>query len=197
MWNEMGELQLKFLIEQGLQPEHYFLDVGCGSLRAGVKVIPYLEPGRYFGVDQEQSLLTAGRMELGEELWQKHQPTLMPMDDFRVGELGQQFDFAVAQSVWSHISLNLIMRCAYNVDKVLVPGGVFFATIFVNPFGRQHTDSIQRVGGTFQTNYDRDPFHYAVDTMAWVAEGTSLEFEYIGEWGHPREQQMLKFTKRA
>jgi hypothetical protein len=43
------DFQIKFLIEAGLEPEHYFCDLGCGTLRVGLPVIEYLAPGRYFG----------------------------------------------------------------------------------------------------------------------------------------------------
>ena len=41
MWEELGRLQKRFLIEQGLKPDHRFLDMGCGSLRAGVPLTDF------------------------------------------------------------------------------------------------------------------------------------------------------------
>src|SRR5919108_2955123 len=51
LWEEYGELCRDYLIAQGLLPEHRLLDFGCGTGRLARKVVPYLEPGRYFGVD--------------------------------------------------------------------------------------------------------------------------------------------------
>ena len=59
-WDAIGALQLSFLRAHGLKPEHTLLDVGCGSLRAGVHLVPYLNAGNYFGIDLNQSLLDAG-----------------------------------------------------------------------------------------------------------------------------------------
>lgn len=193
-WDVMGQHQLDFLRGRGLEPGHVFLDVGCGSLRAGVHLIPYLEPGNYYGIDQEQTLLDAGRtIELGEARFQQYRPTLVAMSDFGFERLGQTFDMAIAQSVFTHISLNLIMRCIYNLAPVMRSGGTFFATFFENEHGQRYTDSINR--GHRVTHYDRDPFHYHPDTLRWVCEGTGLELEVIGEWGHPRGQRMLAFHK--
>ena len=50
-WEEIGRLQFDFLVRQGLMPEHFFLDVGCGSWRGGVHFVDYLLSHRYFGVD--------------------------------------------------------------------------------------------------------------------------------------------------
>ena len=35
IWEVMGKLQFDFLVKQGLRPNHVFLDIACGSLRAG------------------------------------------------------------------------------------------------------------------------------------------------------------------
>src|SRR4051812_34947169 len=63
-WDAMGELQKNFLLAQGLQPDHDFLDVGCGALRAGIQLMPHLEPGRYCGMDASADILAAARVEL-------------------------------------------------------------------------------------------------------------------------------------
>src|SRR5207248_6045542 len=47
----LGRYVFEFLVESGCRPDHRVLDFGCGALRAGVHVIPYLNAGNYFGVD--------------------------------------------------------------------------------------------------------------------------------------------------
>lgn len=71
-WDELGELQLEFMIAQGLRPEHRLLDVGCGALRAGIRFVDYLQPAGYYGIDINQTLLDAGfERELPEHLRSK------------------------------------------------------------------------------------------------------------------------------
>src|SRR3989449_5135255 len=60
LWDEIGQLQIDFLVSQGLMPHHRLLDIGCGSLRGGVKMIRYLDVGHYAGVDLHESLINAG-----------------------------------------------------------------------------------------------------------------------------------------
>src|SRR5215472_262077 len=68
LWEEVGQLQLDFLVAQGLMPHHRLLDIGCGSLRGGVKLIRYLCAGHYAGIDLHESLLNAGyEIELARE----------------------------------------------------------------------------------------------------------------------------------
>src|SRR5712691_3540887 len=68
LWDEIGQLQIDFLVSRGLLPHHRLLDVGCGSLRGGVKLIKYLDAGHYAGIDLHESLLDAGyEIELAKE----------------------------------------------------------------------------------------------------------------------------------
>jgi len=199
LWDEIGRLQHDFLVGQGLQPEHYLLDIGCGSLRGGVHFIAYLEPGHYYGVDKNLELLEAGRrIELPRYQLVERAPILVEMEDFDFAALGRAFEYALAHSVFTHLPLNSIIRCVMNLERVLVPGGRFYATFFENPKGKSHLGPIlhPRVDGPdLATYFDHDPYHYDVDTFRWICSSTSLRMDYIGEWGHPRSQRMLVFTK--
>jgi len=129
LWEELGKLQFDYLVDHGLRPEHYLLDVGCGPLRGGLKFIPYLEPGHYFGVDKRADVIEESlRTELPQSGLAPRRPTVLAMGDFGFERLNQNFDYAIAQSVFTHLSLNSIIRCLVNMDRVLVPGGQFFAT---------------------------------------------------------------------
>ena len=39
----------------------------------------------------------------------------------------------------------------------------------------------------------KDPYHHSINTIAAVAERLSLKFEYIGNWNHPRGQQLSRW----
>src|SRR5215469_11012365 len=119
LWEEIGQLQYDFLLAQGLRADHYFLDIACGSLRAGVKLIPYLDSGHYYGIDRDSELLRRGyELELDDEARQK-QPVLAQMEDFDFQRLGRQFDFAIAQSLFTHLPVNQITRCLMNAERAL------------------------------------------------------------------------------
>jgi SAM-dependent methyltransferase len=195
LWDEMGPRQLAFMIDMGLEPQHALLDVGCGSLRGGVHFVRYLDPGNYFGVDIDAALLDAGRSELEAAGLGGKAVTLLRDDAFRFGRLGRRFDFALAQSVFTHLPLNTIMRCLAEVERALEPGGRLFATYFENPGPRLGTEPHDAAEG-ITTHCDADPFHYDPDVFRWAVAGSSLECEALGDWGHPRNQRMLAFTKR-
>lgn len=191
----MGEKQFEYLVEQGLQPHHHFLDVGCGSLRGGIHFVRYLEPGHYCGLDIQQQLLDAGRRELDAAGIDPTSARLLQDDAFSFGRFEQQFDFALAQSVFTHLPLNTIMRCLAEIEGVLKPGGRFYATFFKHPGPRLNTESL-RQSETVTTHPDADPFHYDPDVFRWAVEGSTLDVELLGDWDHPRNQQMLRFSKR-
>jgi len=201
MWEEVGRLQFDFLVGQGLRPTDDLLDVGCGSLRGGVHYIAYLEPGRYVGVDRSAEILAAGReIELPRAGLTEKAATLVQMDDFGFERLGRAFDVAVAQSVFTHLPLNDIVRCLMKMEGALRPGGRFYATFFENPGGKRNLEPIDQpvaFGHPVTSYFDRDPFHYNVATFEWICEGTELRVEYVGDWGHPRNQRMLRFARRA
>lgn len=199
MWDEIGQLQFDFLLTQGLNRSDYLLDVGCGSLRAGVHFIKYLDAGHYYGVDKDQQLLEAGQnIELARYNLTEKNPLLFHIEDFNFTPLNMKFNYAIAQSVFTHLYLNSIIMCIMNVEKVLVPGGKFFATFYENPEGKFNLEPIcrEKADGYVYTYFDKDIFHYDFHTFEFICEGTSLEVEYIGHWNHPRNQRMLVFTKR-
>ena len=199
LWDEIGNLQFNFLKDQGLQPFNYFLDIGCGSLRGGIHFIDYLMSDHYFGIDKEKELIEAGKsIELKKETLEQKNPTLVQMENFDFFLLNQKFEYALAQSVFTHLPINSIINCVMKIDKALVPGGKFFATFFENKKGKFNLELVMhsQIDGPDSASYfDKDPFHYDFETFEWICEGTDLKATYMGNWNHPRDQKMLVFTK--
>ena len=114
MWDELGRLQFDFMAREGLKPHHKLLDVGCGSLRGRIHFIRYLDVGNYIGVDPNISLLDAGyEIELASRGLKERMPreNLICTADFAPPFPDGAFDFALAQSVFTHVSLNTIRKC--------------------------------------------------------------------------------------
>jgi SAM-dependent methyltransferase len=197
-WEEMGELQFNFLLKQGLRPDQHFLDIGCGCLRGGLHFIDYLQAGHYFGIDINQELLDAGTKELtGYNLTHKN-PVLVEMGDFEFSKLRQNFDYALAQSVFTHLPLNSIVRCIMNIEKVLVQGGRFYATFFKNPQGKFNLKPVMHPRADLPdlpTYFDKDPYHYDFETFESITLGSKLKVHYLGLWNHPWDQRMMVFEK--
>jgi cyclopropane fatty-acyl-phospholipid synthase-like methyltransferase len=193
LWDEIGNLQIEFLKAEGLSPDHRLADIGCGALRGGVHFVRYLDQGNYYGLDINASLIEAGKVELAQLGLMSKRPNLLVDDRFELTRFGVSFDYAIAVSVFTHLYMNHIARCLAEVKKVLKPEGKLFATFFEAP-SPVHLEPIEHYPGRVVTNFDADPFHYSFSEIERLSEATGLSVEYLGDWRHPRDQQMLCFS---
>lgn len=124
----MSSAQFALLHMLGLRDRHRVLDFGCGSLRLGRLLIPYLQQGGYFGIEPEAWLIEEGfARELGEDARRLKGPRFAHNDDYACDAFGTTFDFIVAQSIFSHTGMQA-GRLALNAFKpVLAPGGLILA----------------------------------------------------------------------
>lgn len=194
MWDEIGRLQFEYLVSHGLKPSHRLLDVGCGCLRGGVHFISYLADGHYYGIDKNQSLLESGRdKELPLAGLSGRQATLLCREDFDFSRFDVLFDFALAQSLFTHLPWNSILRCLVQLQMVLASDGKFFATFFEDVEGVHKTSAITHVPGDITTLPDSDPYHYEFSVFEDLAHRARLRVENLGDWNHPRAQRMMVF----
>ena len=184
-WNLMAKLQFDFLLSHGLQPHHHLWDIACGSLRAGVAFINYLERGHYHGIDRWQSLLDAGvAHELGRETFEAKRPELVASSIFEFENFSAAPDFALAQSLFTHLPVNVIELCLGNLRAYATPRTVLFASFLVSD--EPTTNSAMP--------HDHDCFYYTREQMQHQGSRCGWTAEYIGGWGHPTpEQVMMKF----
>lgn len=92
----LGKYQMQFLKQRGLQPHHTVLDYGCGAGRLGVRVIQYLDPGHYYGLDiHRRSLEAFAEYEI--PLWdlEEKRPRLLHDAESSIEYFGTQFDWIV------------------------------------------------------------------------------------------------------
>jgi hypothetical protein len=185
-WEEIGKLQYDFLRQQGLTPQSYLLDIACGSLRLGSKVIPYLEPEHYLGIEKETDLVAAGlEQELDMGLETEKRPNIVISDAFEFSKLGQKADFAIAQSLFSHLPPSLINLCFNNLHPWLSDDGVFYATYF----------EVEKPRKNASRPHDHGYFAYTKSDLVAFGETNGYSANYIGNWNHPRGQVMVEYRK--
>lgn len=193
MWEEMGQLQTEFMLSQGLRPDHNLLDIGCGCLRGGIHFIDYLDSGNYFGLDVNNSLIEAGRYELEQAGLTSKEPVLIVDDSFRFEKFKTKFDYMLSISVFTHLSFNLIVRCLSNAKQCLKPNGAYYATYFEAP-SCGHIKDVTQKPGNIVSHYDSDPYHHSIEELEFIAKITGLKLQIIGDWAHPRNQKMARFS---
>ena len=184
LWDRMGELQFEFLVGEGLEPHHYLLDIGCGSLRAGVHFIPYLEAGHYLGIEKEEELIRAGiEKELGMELYKLKKPHFVVSDVFEFEKFPVRPHYAIAQSLFTHLPMSLIDTCFRKLRGFIRDDGVFYTTYF----------EAQTEVSNPSEPHDHDVFFYTQQQMESFGARNGWLAEYIGDWGHPRGQVMVRY----
>jgi SAM-dependent methyltransferase len=140
MFDPLGMSQIELLKIFGLRSDHYVLDIGCGALAGGKYLIPYLEPGHYFGIEPQQWLIDAGiKYELGRRNLDLKRPVFSNDDEFNLSLFGQQFDFLLAHSIFSHATQVQIQKALHEAAKVMRPSGVF-ATSYMKGETDYHGD---------------------------------------------------------
>jgi len=180
-WHHIGKMQYHYLISQGLSSNHKFLDVACGSLRLGQWLIPMLDRGNYYGIDGNRKLVECG---LKEEILFNVTSIKKPNFSYNYNfdfRFIQSFDYAIAQSLFTHLTLYDISRCFYSIEQKMHPESKFYCTFFEGEDPQHHTT-------------ESDPnlwWSYTFETLQKEAQKYNLQIEYIGDWGHPAGQKLL------
>lgn len=125
----MGATQFRLLCTLGLRAHHSLLDFGCGSLRAGRLFLSYLDEGRYCGIEPNKWLIEDSiNNQIGNDLIALKKPRFDYNNDFKTDVFSQQFDFIIAQSIFSHAGSDLISTALCNFNASLKPQGLIAAT---------------------------------------------------------------------
>ena len=128
----IAAMSFNLLTTLGLRQHHSVLDIGCGSLRIGRLLIPYLNSGNYTGIEPSSWLIDEGiRRETGEDQIRLKRPRFCIDDSARSLSPDVLFDFAVAQSIFSHCGLDLVERWLGEASSHLKDCGALAATFLI------------------------------------------------------------------
>ncbi len=168
------------LVALGLRQHHALLDVGCGSLRVGRLLIPYLNAGNYFGIEPNRWLVDEGiAREVGADLVRIKRATFSFADSTRELPPAQRFDFVVAQSIFSHTGPDLLRDWLEQLAPRLGRAGALAATFLPD-------DRDEQQPGWFYPECVR----YTPRTLEALATALGLRFAPL-DWHHPRQQWAL------
>lgn len=187
-WSRIGETQFRFLIQHGLRPEHTLLDIGCWTLRGGIRFIRYLHPGNYTGIDISPEAIKVARRLVVEEGLNDLRPRLLLTSDSRFKEFsGETFDFLFAYSVFCHLPPEEIEEIFRNIGEIMGESSVFFFTF--KPSGRMKKDKSKDKKFNF-----RYPFRYFQELAR--AQGFNIELlEPPSAHNYPEKKRMAKVTQ--
>lgn len=126
-WQELVNWQFDAIKDLGIKPEHKIIDIGCGFLRAGMNLVPYLNDHHYFGVDAFKPYLNIGK-KLLSEIGVSNSFDVRFDTGFNLDQFGQTFDYAMSIAVVTHLSKKQIETLFKQLKKVMKPGGLFLMT---------------------------------------------------------------------
>jgi len=183
LYDAVGRAQFELLRRLGLERGHHVLDVGCGSLRAGRFLIPWLEADHYCGLEPEAWLVAAGiEHELGREELEARRPLFDHGRDFAFGCFARSFDFVLAHSVFSHAPVAQIRRCLAEAVVVMRPEATLLASFVPGP--RDYA------GETWA-----HCAHYRPERLVELGAERGLDAE-LPDWAHPNGQRWLVLRRR-
>lgn len=179
-WYTLGKRQYHFLISQGLEPHHNFLDVACGSLRLGQFLIPMLNIGCYYGLEAEKTLVSEGiKHEFLFDIIEKKSPKFSYGYNFDVS-FCPYYDYAIAQSLFTHLNEIDISLCFKQLNKISKKDSKFYFTFFEGDDNRNHKEE----------SHPNKVWYYSFDKLEKIASENNFNLKYIGDWGHERGQMM-------
>lgn len=182
-WLALGELQFTYLREHGLSPDTDVLEIGCGNLRAGWRLIDFLEPNRYWGIDISPDILLAANRTIVARDLQHKEPVLRLVDDLTFAWMPDaRFDVIHAHSVFSHCPLEVIDECFAHVGRILRPDG-FFDCTFNATSGREH-------------HVLHEDYYYRPGTLLALAERHGLSAQVQADWEGRHKQSKLRLRHR-
>lgn len=185
MWDTIGKLQFDFMKSRGLLPTDVLVDIACGALRAGTWFIPYLDRGHYLGLEAEPELLEiALNKELSIETRSEKEPEFVISRAFEFQKFTKAPTFGIANSLFTHLNENDILLCLSKLRDRVEPGMQCFITFREPEGGHQNPER----------SHANVSFRYSPDQMCSFGENNGFSAEFIGDWGHPRNQKMMLFT---
>ena len=177
-----SKIHFNYLKEQGLQPHHKFLDVGCGALRTGSTVIPYLQKGNYYGLDRMPELIEYGLNEvLQKEMVFDKSPNISVNEHFDFSFVNCKVDYVWCQSLMSHLNEYDIKTCLNNIKNVCHSDTQIYFTYFqMAGLERSKTEE----------SHSKVDIMYDANVMDDIVKEVGLNKVFNGEIHHPRQQWM-------
>lgn len=173
----VGAILFGTLAAAGLREHHSVLDVGCGCLRVGKLLIPFLQSGHYVGVEPDRSVLDAGILyEVGPGLIAFKKARFGIGDTFDFSEFGMSFDVAFAGSILSHTFGETAIACLRGVRSVLKEDGAFHATFIEEESALARTVGMRK-GGSGR-GWSPSGLIYARSEIAGFARATGFRTDF-------------------
>ncbi|MDF1748825.1 MAG: class I SAM-dependent methyltransferase [Alphaproteobacteria bacterium] len=128
-----AKIQVEYMKHKGMMPASKVLEYGCGILRVGLHLVPYLEDNKYVAADISDLRVEKGVRILKEQGIDPSRYSTVILTDATAKELGDdQFDFIMAHDVFAHMPLDECESCLVSLKKYLAKDGQLLVTFDVS-----------------------------------------------------------------
>jgi cyclopropane fatty-acyl-phospholipid synthase-like methyltransferase len=115
----------------GLRESHKLLDIGCGSLRCGRLLIPYLNESNYYANEPNQWLIEDAKKVLGKDIFLIKKPNIIYQDNLdKFNNI--KFDYILAQSIFSHAGSDILEKYLISLSSCFKKETLFFFTSIID-----------------------------------------------------------------
>ena len=185
-WTEGGRWGFELLRSHGLQPHHYVLEAGCGSLATAVHLLPLLDQSHYWGYEVDLGLFEAGtQIEAPRANVESTNGHFIVNDRFDFSESPYAFDFALANSFFQRLDAAGVGRCIAAVSRKLQPQGRFFVSWLEPGAAGPRTEGMP------------PPAVHSYEFLHQVAESVGATIARLDAPAHPRGDSAAVITRRA
>lgn len=177
----MAASQFSLLFHFGMREYHKILDFGCGCLRLGRLLIPFLNCKNYIGFDPNKKLYKNFILkEYSEELINIKKTNLINKIKF----IPQNLDYIMAHSIFTHTGIDLLDEYFSFLIKILNNDGFLFATFYLS---KEKSNLCK--GWKY-----KDCYGYNLDYINNLAQEKNVYCHQLN-WWHPR-QTWFCFSKK-
>ena len=174
---------MKFLKKKGVNSRSEFLDFGCGFFRLGIVLIPFLNKGKYTGIDISRKRVEAGTKMLNQAGIKKNDYTsIINKSNMNLDKiLKKKFDFIYLESVVTHMPKTDLKKLLFSFSKILKKDGSIFLT-FIK-------------GDTYKIMGTKD-FIYSFSLIKEISAKAGFEAKIDNDWADEKfPMAKLKFKK--
>jgi len=187
-FRETAQIEFDFLKKQGLNTESVFLDYGCGSLRLGRVLIPYLGKGNYNGLDMTDTFYMDGLEEIGQDIVDEKRPNLHVINDRTIRDLSQKnIDYIFSSAVLYHIPEDELLSYFEKISTLMSENTVAFVDFTDSP-SFKHKSKLT-------WSYPASLILDKINTIGLKGTLLKIEREQDAKW-YPEGHTILKLEKK-
>lgn len=199
-WDEISQKLFETCIEHGLHPNMKLLDVGCGPLRVGIKLIDYLNTGNYYGIDANANHLDIGlnievpNYNLKEKIVIEN---FTITDKFDIEHYKTCFDMILVSGVFTHLTLNHFMLFMEQIKNSTKKGSKIITTFWICDEEHDITKPIEIKFNDYKKvilNHTSDPYFYKLSQIKNVVDNNLWEIYVYNEKDF--KQSLLVFERK-